>query len=277
MFEVVIPLRRPTDVLLKSVGSLAAQTDRDFSVLFSDNGAAEDSPVLLESMRLLEAAGIRARVIRPPEELGRVEHWNWSHRQAEAAWVKPLFVGDWLDESYAAGTRRAIEQRTTADIINCSMRRHFPDGRIEETVYPDGYRSAEAVMAEACRVGNNFGGPLNTCFRKIAFESVGGYPPALPVSADFWLIMMLALRGGLYTCAAEMANFNFHPDRFTTNFPHERINGDRELLIILLAATSQADFNEIPVPVGARNRFFARLVKRTLKERIQRFRGKGSP
>jgi hypothetical protein len=273
--EIVIPLRNPTAVLQKTVQSLVAQTDREFTVLLSDNGSA-DNAHLAEAVRTLHEAGIATRTVRPPEELGRVEHWNWSHRQAEAEWIKPLFVGDWLDAGYVAATRRAIAN-TPAEIVNCSMRRHFPDGATDDTLYPEGYRTPEAVLAEAFRDGNNFGGPINVCFRKLAFELVGGYPPALPVSADFWLILMLALRRGLYTCHEVLGHFNYHPDRYTTNFPYHRINGDRELFIILLAATSHANFAELPAPTGTRNRFFGRLLKRTLKQQLQRLSGKAAP
>jgi glycosyltransferase involved in cell wall biosynthesis len=270
LFEIVIPLRNPTEVLLKTVQSLLAQTERCFSVLLSDNGSGAENAFVAEAMRLLDEANIPVRRIRPPEELGRVEHWNWSHRQAGAEWIKPLFVGDWLEPGYAAAIRAAIEARSGAEIINCSFRRHLTGGGIDDAIYPGGFRSPAEVMEQACRVGNDFGGPINICFRKLAFELVGGYPPALPVSADFWLIIMLALRGGLYTCPDVLGNFNYHPHRFTTNFPMERIHGDRELFIILLAATSQANFNQVPVNVRLRNRFFARLLKRTVKERLQR-------
>jgi hypothetical protein len=271
LFEIVIPLRNPTEVLLKTAHSLVAQTERCFSVLLSDNGSGAESAVVTETMRLLREANIPARLIRPPEELGRVEHWNWSHRQAAADWIKPLFVGDWLEPGYAATTRAAIEARAGAEIINCSFRRRLTGGGIDDAIFAGGYHSPAAVMEEVCRVGNHFGGPINICFRKLAFELVGGYPPALPVAADFWLIVMLALRGGLYTCPEVLANFNYHPHRFTTNFPTKRIHGDREQLIILLAATSQAKFNGIPVDLRARNRFFGRLLKGTVKAWLQRF------
>ncbi len=277
LFDVVIPLRAPGDVFLKTAHSLAAQTEHCFSVLLSDNSAGEESPAVGEAMRILQDAGVPVRLIRPPEEMGRVEHWNWSHRQAEAEWVKPLFVGDWLEPGYAAAIRGAIESGSGAEIINCSMRSHLADGKIQDTTYAGGFRSPQAALAEACAVGNNFGGPVNVCFRKLAFEMVGGYPPALPVSADFWLILMLALRRGIHTCPEILANFNFHPTRFTTNFPYHRIFGDREIFAILLAATSYANFHDIPVDLAARNRFFWFLAKRTFKGWLKRMMERGEP
>src|ERR1043165_9189452 len=124
LLEIVVPLRKPTDVLLKTARSLAAQTERDgFAVLFSDNGPTPDEdPIAAQAMAILGEAGVQARLVRPPEELGRVEHWNWSHRQAEAGGIKPLFVGDWLEPEYAATIHRRIREKPAADLIHCSMR-----------------------------------------------------------------------------------------------------------------------------------------------------------
>jgi hypothetical protein len=275
LLEIVIPLRKPTDVLLKTARSLAAQTERDgFAVLFSDNGTAPEDPVAAQAIALLREAGISTRLVRPPEELGRIEHWNWSHRQSTAEWIKPLFVGDWLEPEYAATVLHRIREKPAADLIHCSMRSHLPDGSSRDTIFTASVRTPAEILAEACASGNNIGGPVNICFRRLAFEAVGGYPPALPVSGDFWLMLMLALRHGLITCPEILANYNYPGARFSTNFPYTRINGDRELFIILLAATSYANFHEIPVSIPQRNRFFARLAKRTFKERLQAWWGR---
>lgn len=269
LIEIIVPVRNPTPVLLTTARSLAAQTERGFSMLLSDNSQGPaGAENLREAIALLEAAGVPVHTVRPPEDLGRVEHWNWSHRQSEAAWIKPLFTGDWLDPRYIAVTRGQIEAGTKAEIVNCGFATHFADGREEKTDYPTGYRSPEQFLAEAFRVGNNFGGPINVCFRRLSFDLVGGYPPAFPVSADFWLIAMLSLRGGLHTSGEVLGHFNFHPARFSSNFPLARLNGDRELFSILLAGTSYANFHELAAPIATRNRFYWFLFKRWLKSKL---------
>ena len=272
-FEIVIPARNPTEILEKTIASLLAQSDRDFSVLISDNFSAKGVERLLQAQEALQRANLPVRMIRPPEELGRIEHWNWSHRQAQADWIKPLFVGDWLEPHYVRQMRAAMHGSPEVDIIGCSFAAHHADGTIDDALCHGGFRSPEEALAAACEEGNCFGGPVNHCFRKLAFDLVGGYPPALPVSADFWLILMLAVRKGIVTCSDILGHFNYHSARFSTNFPWTRINGDRELFIILLAATSAADFAEIPVPLHVRNRFFARLLKRQVKAKFTRLRG----
>src|SRR5690348_1069158 len=95
--EVLIPVRNPTEVFAKTIDSLAAQTDKKFSVLISDNFSTRGTEHIEASLQTLSAAGISARKIQPPSELGRVEHWNWLHHQSQADWLKPLFAGDWLE------------------------------------------------------------------------------------------------------------------------------------------------------------------------------------
>jgi glycosyltransferase involved in cell wall biosynthesis len=268
--EIVIPVRNPTDVLETTARSLIRQEEKAFSVLLSDNFSTKGLEIIGRSAGILRDAGLAVRVVKPPEELGRVEHWNWSHRQAAADWIKPLFVGDWLEPIYVSRVLQAIGEHPNVEIVNCSFMSHQPDGSQAQTLYRGGVRSPEEVLADACRDGNCFGGPINVCFRKLAFDIIGGYPPALPVSADFWVILQLALRKGLVTCPEILAHFNCHATRFSTNFPWTRIHGDRELFIILLAATSTANFTQIPVKLSVRNRFFARLFKRNTRSWIAR-------
>lgn len=271
ILQIVLPLRNPSEVLAKTVQSLAEQTSRDFSVLISDNHSTKGTISIASAVRTLEQHGLNVRVVQPPEEIGRVEHWNWSHRQATADWIKPLFVGDWLETSYVAALHGAVASHPQAEIVNCSFASHHADGTRQDTVYPGGFRTPGQVLAEAFRVGNNFGGPVNVCFRRLAFECIGGYPPALPVSADFWVTLMIALRRGLVTLPEVLAHFHYHPARFSTNFPTSRIDGPREFEVILTAATSWACFQEIPHDATARERLLRGLQSPSWRQKLRRW------
>src|SRR5882724_712314 len=165
--EIVIPLRNPTNVLENTVRSLVHQKAKTFSVLFSDNFSTQGREIIESSAGALRAAGLAVRGVKPPEELGRVEHWNWSHRQATADWIKPLFVGDWLEPIYVTRVLQAMEDWPGVEIINCSFVTHLADGDPTEVIYRGGVRSPEEVMADACKEGNCFGGPISICFRKL--------------------------------------------------------------------------------------------------------------
>jgi len=267
--EIVIPLRDPSEVFQRTIASVIAQTDRNFAVLLSDNYSSRGADFIDEAVRLLEGANIPVRRVTPPEPIGRVEHWNWSHRQAESEWIKPLFVGDWLGDTYVEKTLRLAREEPDTDIVTCSIGILNPDGKRDETRYRGGYQSPEEVLAAAFQAGNCFGGPINICFKRLTFDLIGGYPPALPVSADFWVILMLALRKGLKASSEVLAYFNFHPDRFSMNFPRERIDGPREFVSILTAATSFAAFHGIPHKVTTRNKLLLRVMLAEFKRRLE--------
>src|ERR1700716_291691 len=94
---VLIPLRNPTEVLRRTIASLTAQTDREFFVLLSNNHSTTGLNFIEEARNALEQSGLKVSLIQPPQELERIEHWNWMHFQSSAEWIKLLFAGDWLE------------------------------------------------------------------------------------------------------------------------------------------------------------------------------------
>src|SRR2546430_9365070 len=95
--QFLIPLRNPTDVLTKSIASLVTQSEKNFEVIISDNHSTSGQEFIEAALAALQEGSLAVKIVRPGRELGRVEHWNWLHYQATADWLKPLFVGDWLD------------------------------------------------------------------------------------------------------------------------------------------------------------------------------------
>src|SRR5882672_9821567 len=122
--EILIPVRNPTEVFSKTIDSLAAQTDKNFSVLISDNFSTKGQEHLAAALEKLSAAGIAARKIQPPVELGRVEHWNWLHYQSQADWLKPLFAGDWLEPEYVTTIFKTAREEPSCGYIYCGFQYH---------------------------------------------------------------------------------------------------------------------------------------------------------
>jgi hypothetical protein len=54
-FEIILPLRNPTAVLEQTTASVVAQTDRNFSVLLSDNHSTKGVEFIDAAVRQLEA------------------------------------------------------------------------------------------------------------------------------------------------------------------------------------------------------------------------------
>ena len=117
--EIILPVHNPDGSLLRTISSLTAQSDRQFAVLLSDNHSRTGLEQINASQARLSAAGIPARLVKPPEELKRIEHWNWAHSQSRAGWLKPLFPGEELKPAAAARFRQRIAACPQAQLIRC--------------------------------------------------------------------------------------------------------------------------------------------------------------
>jgi len=204
--EILIPLRNPTEVFGKTIESLVAQTDRNFSVLISDNFSTSGVEHIEGALNKLSAAGIAARRIRPPAELGRVEHWNWLHRQSPADWLKPLFAGDWLEPVYAARLRETIAANPACRYVFSNGYTHRPgvEPWTGENPWTGRFRAAAEMQDVVLRYGMQFGPPSAAAYAREAFLAAGGYEPSLPITADSYV------------------HFHIHAARFTSGLRGKR-------------------------------------------------------
>ena len=230
-----MPVRNPGAKLLETGASLAAQTARGFGVVLSDNFSTSGQEILAQFEAEMAAAGIPVRRVRPPYELGRVQHWNWAHAQGTADWLKPLFVGDLLQPDYVLRHRQRVEARPSAQIIRCEFEVLVagisqPAARAPfalEHLTPENFLNYFPLL------GNWIGGPINIAYRRTAWQAAGGYAPQLPACADLKLNAQLAARYGLEVIHETLAVFQLHDQRFSHGIRHRRVNGHLELWLIL--------------------------------------------
>ncbi len=223
LFEIIIPARNPTEVLLESVDSLAAQSFKDFRVTLSDNHSMVGLDFFERAVAVLKSSGISCRTIRPMRELGRVEHWNWACQQAESVWIKPLFAGDSLLPSSMAKFQDAITVHPDISFffspyIYCS------DGQeTSPTHFPwAGINSADKMREVVIKYGMQFGPPSGVLFTKELFVNLGGFAPGLPITADCLLFCRMAAHSGAYGFAEPLFRFNIHGARFSKSLPSKR-------------------------------------------------------
>lgn len=235
IIEIVMPVRNPGEPLRDSVDSLLAQTDRGFTVLLSDNQTSKGADLLEAARAALIAGGVTVRLVRTPFELGRVEHWNWSHHQSTGDWIKPLFVGDMLKPEYIACLRKRIIENPAARVARCRFEIAYPD-RVEdlgELPFPDERLAPGELLRHYPGRGNWLGGPINFAFERSAWRASGGYPTQLPVAADLCLYAGLALRHGIELLPEKLATFQLHNQRFTHGLRDRRVDLTFELWMIL--------------------------------------------
>ena len=229
-FEILIPVRNPTDVFNRTVESLAAQTDKSFSVLISDNFSKSGQEHISHALATLSAAGITARRIQPPAEVGRVEHWNWVHYQSAADWLKPLFAGDWLEPDYFQTARAIAAKEPKCGYIYFNYLYH----RGEEVSGGTSPWRADKLWTPAeaqdivMRCAMQFGPPSVAVYRRDVFLRSGGYDPSLPICADSLFFCKLAARHGAHGVSRVGTHFNIHAARFSDALPGKQRETRRE-------------------------------------------------
>lgn len=228
--EIILPLRNPPEVLEKTIASLVNQTDRGFSVLISDNFSIKGLELLDAAATRLKDAGIPVRRVRPPYELGRVEHWNWAHYTAEGNWLKPIFAGDWLDLEFVAKLRAALDANPSCRYAFASFVLHTADAEPKKVVSPwtGRFHTAEEMSKMVMSYGMQFGPPSAAVYERDAFIETGGYVTHLPICADSLLFCTLASRYGVLGIAEPLCHFNIHGARFSTALKEKRNDTFRE-------------------------------------------------
>jgi hypothetical protein len=222
--EIILPLRNPTAVLEQTAKSLATQTDRNFTVLLSDNHSTQGAEFMDAAVHTLEASGIAVRRVRPPTELGRVEHWNWTHYESQGEWLKPLFAGDWLEPDYVAELRAAVAANPQCRYVFVPYVLHLAGHAPQSVISPwaGRFRPAKEMADVVLRCGMQFGPPSAAAFERTMFFGTGGYPTTLPISADSLLFCTMAMRHGALGLSRPLCHFNIHGARFSTTLPQKR-------------------------------------------------------
>ncbi len=269
--EIIIPLRNPTEVLDKTIESLVGQTNRDFSVLISDNHSTKGQDHIERALMRLAEGGLTARKIKPLMELERVEHWNWVHYQSSADWLKPLFVGDWLEFSYMARIREVMIAGESCRFVRCDYFLHRYDTKASKVQVSSSWSGRFYTPAEmqdvVLRYGMQFGPPSCAAYERTAFVALGGYAPVLPITADCLFFCTLAARFGVMSLAEPLLNFNIHADRFSKNLPQIRRETLRETCTFLFTLAYHAWTENVSIPFGGFLRLLARTYKNYLVER----------
>jgi hypothetical protein len=245
--EIVIPARNPGSQLAHSIASLAAQTDRQFGVLLSDNFSSTGGNHLDASQRQLAAAGIPARRVKPPFELKRIEHWNWANAQSQAAWLKPLHPGELLQPDYVARLLERIAGRPGAKVIRC-------DSQLRTEWGTETLRSPFAAMfISAADFADAFPARLdwlersvNFAFTRTAWLALGGYSPQLPGCAVLNANVLLTLHHGLENIAETLVTAELAHDAALNGNRRERVNHWLERWLILRQAQNYCLSAKLP-------------------------------
>jgi glycosyltransferase involved in cell wall biosynthesis len=204
--DIVIPVRNGGAPLANTLRALAESHDQDFRLLISDNHSTDKAPW----KSALEAFPLdRVVLLRPPEPLGRVEHWTWAARQASAEYCKLLLVGDRLPPDHLGHLRRAFAARPdlvyTPHII--LGRGNTPEEelaalRLRDELTPLSY---EGYLARSRRDANLIGPLSAVTFRTEALRRALPFDSAHGWTADWRLYTAIIQQGPVVRCESTYA------------------------------------------------------------------------
>jgi hypothetical protein len=254
LIEFILPMSHPAVDVSETIPSLLAQTDRRFSVLISDNFAEQSGAVVNRAVELLAAGGIAVRRMKPPAPMSLIEHWNWTHAQSEADWLKPLLPGDKLMPHFVEKVLQRAALNKPAKLIQCDYVIQFhTDGVSNPVVFNSTSLTAAEFFEVFARQGNCIGGPLNVCYRRDAFFAAGGLGVHLSYYAHYNLHLRLCLESGVEIIPEMLVS-----TRARGGFPAGRFNRWIERWLVLRQAEIYCKNAKLPWPKSGVRRFFFR-------------------
>jgi glycosyltransferase involved in cell wall biosynthesis len=261
--EIILPVRNPTEVLARTASSIAGQTDRGFSILISDNHSTKGGEWIDAAANEFHKAGISVRRIKPPVELGRVEHWNWVHHQTDGEWLKPIFAGDWLELNYVVRLRATSAANPACRyIFTCYTLHQLNEApAVVSSPWIGRFYPPAEMTTKVLRYGMQFGPPSAAAYERTAFFEAGGYPTPLPICSDSLLFCSIAARYGVFGLAEPLCHFNIHGARFSTGLGEKKKLTFQETITYLWLLGYQAWSEKTPFSKGMFLKMLLREVR----------------
>jgi hypothetical protein len=245
--EIIVPVRNGCRRLLETTASLAAQTNRRFAVLLSDDFSATGPAQIEEAQHQLAAAGIAARRLRPPRGLKRLEHWNWAHAQSRADWLKLLLPGEELRPAYVERLEELAAQKPRAKFIRCDLALQTEWGSAEERA--PFTRSAVGPAEFTDYFPRRWGWisrSINMACERTAWLAAGGYAMQLPACAALNFNVIQALHHGVENLGEPLAFVNSTEGPALNGNGGERVNSVLEMWLILRQARNYCQAAKLP-------------------------------
>ncbi len=245
--EIIIPVRNGSRRLLQTAASLAAQTDRRFAVLLSDDFSATGPAQIEEAQHQLASAGIAVRRLRPPRGWKRIEHWNWAHAQSRAGWLKLLLPGEELRPDYVERLGELVIRKPHARFVRCDLALQTEWGPAEERApFPGGGMAPVEFAHYFPRRTAWISRSINVACERTAWLAAGGYATQLPGSAMLNFNVIQALHHGVENLDEPLAFVNSTEGPSLNGNGGERVNSVLEMWLILRQARNYCLAAKLP-------------------------------
>jgi hypothetical protein len=205
--SVGVPAYNQGQYLAETLDSLLNQTVPPDEIVVSDNHSTDETPAIL---RRYDG---RVRIIRPPEHLPMVEHWNYLVENLGAKWFSLLSSDDVAETGFVEHLSRAVTHDRNAVLARGGWL----------TISPSGRRTGRCLLLSTSRVTEpprtlteQLQGPKASfaafLCRRSAWEEVGGFPTPLRLYGDWGLWLRLSAVGSFVTAHRVVSRYRAgHP------------------------------------------------------------------
>lgn len=208
--------------LEQCIGSLAAQSDRDFEICFLDNGSSDGS--LKQAAELFQRYALSARIVRGPQGASIPVNLNNLLANSSGEIVAPLSTDDWYEPGYVACLRLAALEDSDAGWFSCSGWLYFDSEQKSEPVDETQFitdKSVESVILEG-------GDPhffVGCAYRRTALVTVGGWDEGQLIE-DRDMFLRLAASHRHHRINARLVHYRRSPQNVSAN-PQFIVAGNR--------------------------------------------------
>lgn len=199
----VVPTHNHADYVGLTVASLLNQTRPGSEVVVCDDHSTDHTRDVLAKF------GDRIRVVRPPEHRGMAPAWNWGVREARGEWVSLMGADDLALPHFVETVAGAIRGHgDSAVLVSGEVNQIDAAGTIVGT---DMTLSAKPVTRPPetlyMQMTANVTQVAANCFRREAWERVGGFDTRLRFYGDWGLWLKLSPLGDFLHVHKVIANY----------------------------------------------------------------------